>query len=109
MIHGINLWKGGMIAYMCKLLDKEYSMSDVLTSKRNALSTIVPTVQTSLSKHGFEYTTNSKMTEIVVNTGDKNKVKSIINEDLDLSPTNFGVFLNICSSKKRVYIRQRVK
>lgn len=108
MIHGIIVERGYDLL-MCKMINREYRMSHEMAFERQALSTLVPDIQSILTKHGIEYTTNSKKTEIVVNSLDKSSMKSLLTDELDLPRNNIGVFLNVCSSKKRVYIRQRVR
>lgn len=88
---------------------KSKSIKQSIELHRDTMDSIMPTIEKSLRDNNYEFTSNTKKTEFVINTDNKERIRSLVLDETNLSKNDIDVLLTIKEYKGKVYIRQRVK
>lgn len=88
---------------------KSDSIGVLIDRYRDQLDSVMLDIESALSDSGFEFTSNSKKTEFVVLSTDRETIYSLILTAVSLPELVTDTVINIKESNNRIYIRQRVK
>ena len=88
---------------------KSDSIGVLIDRYRDQLDSVMLDIESALSDSGFEFTSNSKKTEFVVLSTDREMIHSLILTTVSLPELVTDTVINIKESNNKIYIRQRVK
>lgn len=88
---------------------KSDSISRLIEKHKDTLDVIMPSIESALSDGGFEFTSNSKKTEFVVTSTDRETIHTLVIDTSSLPELVTDLLIQVKESKNKVYIRQRVK
>lgn len=85
------------------------SVSQLIECYRDDVQSIMSDIESILTDRGFEFTSNTKKTEFIIMSTNKEEILDLIYTNINL-PTNVtDVFISVKKSNHYTYVRQRVK
>lgn len=88
---------------------KSDSIGVLIDRYRDRLDSVMVDIESALSDGGYEFTSNSKKTEFIVLSTDRETVHTLVLNAVSLPKLVADTVINIKESNKKIYIRQRVK
>ena len=85
------------------------SVSRLIECYKDDVQSIMEDIETALTDRGFEFTSNTKKTEFIIMSTNKEEVLDLIYTNLNLPKNVINVFVSVKKSNNYTYIRQRVK
>lgn len=72
---------------------------------------IIPQIVCILDDHGFQYTVDESMTEIIIPDSDipRDKIQDLIESSLDIPKIITGMLIQVKEAKKKIFIRLALK